>query len=300
MMTTLPAMKCLSVFALGAWARRALIILTALALAGCGAVRLAYQGAPQFTWWWLDGQFDFTSEQETQVKAAIDKWFAWHRVQQLPDYVRFLSVVDQRTQQAVDSAQMCAFYDDARSRLQPALDQALELAADIVPLLGPAQVRAFEKSLAKTTADMRKDFLQGDLDERRSKQLDRTITRYERLYGRLTEGQRRLVAQQLQGSPFDAQAWLADRERRQRDMLTQLRRWVAERPDRATLLAGLKALAERSETSTDTSYRAQQQRMREFTCRTAAELHNTTQAEQREALRRQLRTWSGDLRALAT
>jgi uncharacterized coiled-coil protein SlyX len=100
-------------------------------------------------------------------------------------------------------------------------------------------------------------------------------------------------------SPFDPQAWLAERERRQRDTLQTLRRLTAERADRDRTIAALRMLTERMEISQDPAYRAYQQRLAEYNCAFGAQLHNATTPAQRQAAREQLKTWEGDLRALA-
>jgi hypothetical protein len=279
---------------------RAAIIGVALLLAGCSALRLAYSGAPQFTWWWLDGQFDFASEQTPQVKDAIERWFTWHRQTQLPEYVAWLEALDRRAAEPVDAVQVCAIYGDARQRLQPAIDQALERAADLVPVLTLAQVTHFEAGLAKSTAELRREYAQPDTVERRRAALKRQVERYERFYGKLDEPMRRIVEAGVTASPFDSTLWIADRERRQRDMTQSLRRWLAERPDRAVVVREMRELAGRMEASADPTYRSIQQRSREHNCRIAAAVHNAASPTQRESLRRQLRAWQGDLKSLAS
>lgn len=276
----------------------AAIIGAALLLAGCSAIRLAYSGAPQFTWWWLDGQFDFASEQTPQVKEAIDRWFAWHRNTQLPEYVQWLGQLEKRAGDGIDAAQVCALYGDVRQRLQPSIDQALERAADLVPVLTMAQVNHFEASLAKSSAELRREFLQPDMAERRRAAVKRMVGRYERFYGSLDEPMRRAVEAGVAATPFDAALWLADRERRNRDVVQTLRRWLAERPDRAVVLREMRELALRLEASADPAYRAVQQRAGEHNCRVAANVHNAAGPAQREALKRQLRAWAADLKAL--
>lgn len=278
----------------------AAIIGVALGLAGCSTIRLAYSGAPQFTWWWLDGQFDFASEQTPQVKEAIDRWFAWHRQTQLPGYAQWLAALDRRAADATDAAQVCAIYGDVRQRLQPAIDQALDRAAELVPTLTLVQVSHFEAQLAKRNVEMRREFLQPDSNERRRAAIKRQVERYERFYGSLDEPTRRVVEAGVAASPFDPALWIADRERRNRDMVQTLRRWVSERPDRTTLQREMRELANRLEASGDPAYRAIQQRAGEHQCRVAASVHNAAGPAQRENLRKQLRAWQSDLKSLVS
>ena len=92
---------------------------------------------------------------------------------------------------------------------------------------------------------------------------------------------------------------LAERERRQRDMLQTLRRWQAQPPDRAAAQAGLRDMVQQMEVSSDPAYRAIQLSATENNCRVNADVHNSASPRQREAARKQFKAWESDLRALA-
>ena len=78
-----------------------------------------------------------------------------------------------------------------------------------------------------------------------------------------------------------------------------LRRLVAERADRDTRHAALRALLARTERSPDPDYRAYQIRLTQYNCGLAAQIHNATTAAQRQKARERLKGWEEDLRALA-
>jgi hypothetical protein len=56
--------------------RRYLLIIAAVllpGLAGCSAIKLAYNQAPDLTYWWLDGYFDFNGQQSPKVRDELAK-----------------------------------------------------------------------------------------------------------------------------------------------------------------------------------------------------------------------------------
>ena len=108
-----------------------------------------------------------------------------------------------------------------------------------------------------------------------------------------------MIAAAVAASPFDPQLWLTERKARQRDNVTTLRRLAAERADTDQRVAALRTLAERIERSPDPAYRAYQQRLLEFNCALAAQLHNSTNVAQRQKARGKFKGWEEDLRALA-
>ncbi len=278
---------------------RALALLAAVALlAGCSSVRLAYNNAPQLSWWWLDGHVDFSREQAPQVKQALDGLFDWHRATQLPAYAALLARTQPAILEPTTPAQACRWQVEVREQLEPTLQRALQLTAEQLPGLGEAQFTHLAQRYVKGNDEMRDDFLQDDPGERLTASVKRALERAERLYGRLDEAQRRLVRAGVLESPFDAALWLKERQRRQREVLATLRRLAAERADAEQRLAALRLLAAHTERSPDPVYRAYQLRLGDYNCGFAARIHNATTPAQRQRARETLKGWEDDLRAL--
>ncbi len=269
-------------------------------LAGCSTLRFAYGNAPQLAWWWLDGYVDFSGEQTPRAKDQIDRFFEWHRTTQLPDYAAALALAQADVTQPATAAQACRWQQQLRDKVEPALDKAVQLGAELVPGLGEPQFRHIERRFAKGNDEMKRDYLQPDVEDRRKAAVERTLERVEQLYGRASEAQRRVVAEGVAASPFDPQAWLGERLRRQRETLQTLRRLVAQKADRDQVVAALRVLVERAERSADPDYRAYQLKLADYNCAFAARIHNAATPEQRNAARERLKGWEEDLRALAT
>lgn len=270
-----------------------------LLLAGCSSVRLGYANGPQLAWWWLDGYLDFSRAHAPAVRDGIERWFDWHRATQLPEYAALLAAAAAEVGEATTPARACQWQARLREALEPALQRAIEFGAEQLPGLGEAQLAHLEQRYAKGLDEMREDFLQPDPAERLRTSVRRTVERAERLYGRLGEEQRRVIADGVAASPFDPEAWLADRQRRQRDTVQVLRRLLAERADRDARLAALRTLVVRTERSPDPAYRAYQERLAAYNCEFAARIHNATTPAQRQRARETLDGWAADFRSLA-
>lgn len=278
--------------------KSAIIGVLAFVLAGCSAVRLGYNNGPTLAWWWLDGYVDFSREQAPLARQGIERWFEWHRAAQLEGYATLLAGAGQEVLEPTTAARACRWQARVRDALDPALERAIELAADLVPGLGEAQFRHLEQRFAKVNDELRGDFVQADLAVRSRESVRRAVERAERLYGRLDDAQKRVIAAGVAASPFDPELWLTDRQRRQRDTLEILRELVSGRADRDQRIAGLRTLAVRIERSPDADYRAYQRRLAEYNCAFAAQIHNATTLEQRRKARETLKGWEDDFRAL--
>ncbi len=278
-------------------AKTAIIGVLVLVLSGCSALRLVYGNGQQLAWWWLDGYIDFASDQAPRAKGAIDRLFEWHRATQLADTAATLAAAQAMVVEPTTPALACQWQRRLRDLVEPTLERSLALGAELVPGLGEDQLKHLEQRFAKNLQEMKRDFLQATPEERRKAALKRTVDRMEQLYGNLGEPQRQVIQAGLASSPFDPEAWVAERERRQKDTVQTLRRLVAEKPPREQTAAVLRALVERSERSPDPAYRAYQQKLAEYNCAFAARIHNATTAEQRSAARERLKGWEDDLRA---
>ena len=276
-----------------------LLLLAAALLGGCSSVRLAYNNAPQLTWWWLDGQFDFSREHAPQVKQALGSLFEWHRSTQLPATVSFLAAAQQQAGEPLTPALACRWQAQARELLEPTLQRALALAAEQSAALGEAQFKHLEQRQAKRMAEMREDFLQADPEERRAKTLERAVSNAERLYGRLSPAQMQVLREGLAASPFDPALWLQERQRRQRELLDTLRSLAASKADGDQRLAALRAVTAHTERSPNPVYRAYQLKLTEFNCGLAARIHNAATPAQQQKAREALKAWEEDFRALA-
>lgn len=283
------------------------LALLALVLAGCSVVRLAYDQAPNLLYWWIDGYVDVSGEQTPRLREAIERWFAWHRRTQLPEYAALLARAQREVVEPTTAAALCSWAAEAERRVDIALEEAVPAAADLMLTLTPEQLQHIERRMAKGNEEARADFLQPDPAERANKSLERSVERFEMVYGRLDATQRERLAGLLARSSFDPERWLAERRLRQRDMLQSLASVSAAgraSSDRNAALqqaqAAARQIAERSKHSPRADYRAYQQRLLQENCQLAATMHNTMSPAQREAARAKLKGWEDDLRALVT
>lgn len=60
------------------------VLMAALAMGGCSAVRLGYNTSPTLVYWWLDSYFDFDSDQSARVRDDLQSVQEWHRKNELP------------------------------------------------------------------------------------------------------------------------------------------------------------------------------------------------------------------------
>ena len=268
-------------------------------LAGCSALRVGYSQAPQIVHWWLDSYADFDDSQSARARDAIRAWFRWHRSTQLADYAALLARVEGELAEPLTPAQACRLVDEVNARLAVAFERALPAAVDIARTLSPQQLAHLQQRYAKNNAEYRREFLQDSTEERMRESVKRVVERAESFYGRLDDAQREHIAQWVGDSPFDAQAWFAERKLRQQEVLQALHRLSTEALSQEDAQALLRQVYEHVWRSPREPYRAYQQRLGQYNCAFAAQVHNDMSPEQRRRAIAKLKGWEDDLRALA-
>lgn len=292
-MTMSIAMSAIS--RLSAWIIAACLVL----LAGCSAIRFAYNQAPELAYWWLDGYVDFSEQQGPAARATLVEWFRWHRATQLGDYAGLLVAAQSQIVEDASAAQVCRWIGELRQRVELAYEQGVPALAEFVRTLRPEQVQHIERRYQKADEEFRRDFMQPTQSERLDKSIQRVVSRAETLYGRIDDAQRALIAQSVAASPFDPQLWLSERQARQQEIVGTLRTLVAERADAPRVQAALRFFAAQAARSPRLAYRSHAQRLNDYNCAFMARVHNSSSVEQRRYGVEKLKGWETDLRSLA-
>lgn len=286
------------------WTRRRWSVPAALAgaavLAGCSTLSLGYGQGVNLATWWLDRYVGFNDDQKPRLRAALQDWMAWHRSQALADDVALLEQAAREVRQDTTSAQVCAWWDKFNQRRTLYLTQLLPAATELATTLEPRQIESIQARQASKQADWRDDHLQAKPAERLAGEVDRVRDRAEMLYGKLDSAQRRYLVERQQGpTPWDAERWFAGMVREQAALLQALRAVSGAAPGTPAASEARKQLAEvmlRPDTNADAATKAWRQQLLTYQCMVGAELHNRTNAEQRETAARNLRGWAQDLR----
>ncbi|MBS7806169.1 DUF6279 family lipoprotein [Variovorax sp. PCZ-1] len=279
--------------------RLAGLIIAASLLTACSAVKLAYNQAPDLTYWWLDAYFDFNEQQTPKVRDELSKLFAWHRANELPKTADLLAQVGQVMPGEINAGQACRFYDQGRNLFDNVSNRALPALAELAPTITPSQIDHLKRKYAKNAEEFNRDYIQGTPASREAKRLKQSVDRSEMLYGKLEEPQIAAIKQALSTSSFDAAYSLKERERRQKELIELLSNLAAAKASPATSQHALRAYIQRAWESPDPAYRAYVQRLTQQACQSFASVHASTTPAQRANAVKVLKGYEADLRLLA-
>jgi hypothetical protein len=272
-------------------------LLASLLLGGCGTVRLAYSNAPSLVFWWIDGYFDFESEQASSVRAGLQRAHEWHRKEELPLLLAQLDKLQARALEPTTPETLCQLANDLQVRYQTALQHMVPTVVAVAPGLREAQIKHLERELGKRRTDWQSDYQDGTSAERMERRLKKAVDRTESFYGKLRPEQVELLRTQLNNSPFNPSIQSRESLRRHQDTLTTLTniRSGTVAADQASSV--ITALMQRSYASPDASYQKYQVLLTQQGCSNFAALHNSMQPRQRAQLAESLKSYAADLRS---
>jgi hypothetical protein len=270
-----------------------------VALSGCSAIRLGYNSLPDLAYWWLDGYVDFTETQTPMVRQELVRLHAWHRQQELPQLAEILGRLEQTAAGSISPQQACNVAGEVRGRLLQVAERAEPAVVSLAQTVAPHQLRHLQRKYRTNNETFRKDWLDLPAVEQKEKRFTGTLDRLESIYGRLDEQQRTVLRQGIEQSIHDPARILAERQRRQQDLLQTLRRLheAGLAPEEARNL--LRGYVERTQRSPDAAYRNWQEALLQESCRIFAAVHESTTPAQRENAVRRLRAYQRDLRELS-
>jgi hypothetical protein len=216
-----------------------------LALTACSVVRLGYNNGETILYWWLDSYADIDSDQKPMVHQGIDNFFAWHRRTQLRDYAQMLALGQKRLGQSdLTEAVLEEDYAQCKKKLFLMADNALPNLADIALALRPHQIEHIEKEFASDSEDYRKDYLSGDTEERQRVRYKELLKQAEYWFGSFSSEQKEKIRAASDARPLNNELWLEEKNRRQQELISLLKKVQKERPDRETVMAWLKTYIE--------------------------------------------------------
>lgn len=278
--------------------RLAAIAAFAVSLASCAAMKIGYNNADTLALLQLDGYLDLTDEQEQTVKEQVNALLVWHRTTQLRDYVALIDKTRAKLGGRISTADVMDFNQQLNARMMTAADKAAPDIAHLALSLSPEQIDRAAKKTANDATKARREFVRLEKDsgaERAKKYGERA----ESWFGKLTDEQKEIIRSSLANRPTDATWWIDERERRQREFLSLLRKIQADRPTEEVAARWLRTYFTHLNVAPDAERRARAESYRRGSAELIAQLINHATPEQRAALDKKLNDYAQDFKALA-
>jgi hypothetical protein len=284
---------------MGQHARRFVLVSVSVLVVACSQVRLGYNNADTLLAYSLDSYLKLDDEQQRLARSSITELHRWHRSTQLTGYVQLLNDAQSKVGGQVTAADVRAFSADVNRSLAAIGEQAAPDLARLALTLKPQQVDRLQQRLASDTSKARRELVRFAGPESLEQRVQRNVEQAEDWFGSVSPGQREMIRASLAQRPDAQEAWMQERERRQRELVAVIARIRAEQPPVDTAAAWIREYFAQLAEPRDPQRRAQLERMREQNAELVAQLINGASPQQRSALAKKLASYAADLGTLA-
>ena len=196
-------------------------------LAGCSAIRLAYDNADSYLRWRAGAYLDVHGDAAEELDGRIDAFLDWHRAKALPQYARLSEEAAKRLADGLSQGDVVWGYDALQAQARESLRAAAEQLGPMLDRLSPEQVRYLEKRLAEDNRKFARENLKGSETERRKLRVKRLQDRLEEWVGKLNQAQIDRIRQYAERAPLTDEHSERDRKRLQSEFLTVVRKHEA-------------------------------------------------------------------------
>jgi hypothetical protein len=210
------------------------VVLAALVATACSFTRFGYNQADTLAAWMADEYFDLEGAQKQEFAKRFERFYAWHRSEQLPDYAAFMRTAQGKVQKGIAREDVLWFVDGLRARVRTAARQGAPEAAAFLATLTPAQIENLQKKWEKDNKKyIKENKINGTPDERAEVEAKKVAKTFKEWLTPLSSEQEARVAAMVRELPPIDQFRYAERLRRQKDFIALLQHRTEDR-DRFT------------------------------------------------------------------
>jgi len=208
-----------------AFGRCRFLLIAALAalLVSCTFTKFAYNQADTVAAWMVDDYFDLEGTQKHDFQQRFERFHAWHRQAQLPEYAQFMRAARTRMQGNLSREDVLWFIDGMRARVRTAARHAAPEAAAMLATLTPAQIEHLQKKWGKANKKYVSEHkLNGTPEERHEVEAKKVIKQIEEWLAPLNNEQEARVMTLVRDRPLIEKERYAERVRRQKEFIALL------------------------------------------------------------------------------
>ena len=133
-----------------------------LLLGSCNALYLGYNNLNWLTRWRLDSYLDLTSEQDKWLNVQLAEHIAWHRKEELPQYVDFLREIQMKARDGLTLKEWREGVGRVELGWNQILDRLRPDAAKLLAELGPDQVEELRSVFQEENEEIVDEEKEGD------------------------------------------------------------------------------------------------------------------------------------------
>jgi hypothetical protein len=191
--------------------RRVGLVVVLLLLGACSSTTFVYNRLDIILPWYLGDYVDLTRDQKTSLKSLLQPYLAWHRQEELPQYLQMLEDLETDLDRTVTVADMDAIVERFESGWLRLESRTLDWMLELGESLSDEQIAEFIDALRKQQAEYGEEYLERSDEEYREEAAESLEDSAKKYLGRLDWGQRSALGTAAASLQRLDDAWLAER-----------------------------------------------------------------------------------------
>jgi hypothetical protein len=268
-------------------------------LSGCSSLQVAYNYAPNYLAYRLNGYFSLDDAQKVALDQELEKFIAWHAETALPEYTRTLEAWQVRVEDSTPftATEVLVIQQQIEQALEVVGQRAASQLASTLVTLTPKQQSRLSAEFQSENKDYFNEFLKNPASEAtRKNHYKRALKRYEDWLGGLTKNQEKLITELSDRRSKTFAGWGDERALRQKALLDLLEQQRGQGAPQAE--AALREYLDSLKNYREPTLAAQQSQLRQDWAQVTAEVLNSLTAEQRQYLKKKLGGYAQDFASL--
>lgn len=195
-----------------------------LLLGACSGTTFVYNRLDFLLPWYVDDYAELNGEQELYLAELIAPFLAWHRSQELPEYVEIIDAMEKALDQPQTPAGLAAIFAHLEAAWLRLESEALDWLLDLGAQLSDEQIAGFLQQMQEQQQEFEEKYLQRSDEEFYEESYDNLVDNAKEYLGALTDEQRKLLREASRRLLRSDQAWLQERALWLKELAELLRR----------------------------------------------------------------------------
>ncbi|MEI8400941.1 MAG: DUF6279 family lipoprotein [Alcaligenaceae bacterium] len=276
-------------------------LLFVLVLSGCSSLQVAYNYAPNYLSYRLNGYLNLNDAQKLALDQEFVQFMQWHSEMALPSYTRALETWRARVDDPAPftATEVLEIQEQVEQALETLGQRAAQQLAGLMVTLTDKQQKRLREQFESENKEYFDEYLKNpNSDATRKNHHKRALKRFEDWLGRLTTTQEALITGSSDKRSKVFLAWGDERVLRQEALLTVVEQQQAGKPAQAE--SALSAYLSSLKGYREPSLASQQIQLRLEWAEVTAEILNSLTAEQKVYFKKKLGGYAQDFASLTT
>jgi hypothetical protein len=182
-----------------------------LLVGACSSTNFVYNRLDFLIPWYVDDYVDLNSQQKTHLEKLLTPFLAWHRTQELPDYLHIIEGIEENLDRPQTPAMFVAVFGDFETAWFRLESKGLDWLLDLGAQLSDAQIAELMEKLWEKQVEYKEEYLERTDEQFFEETYKESLDNAKEYLGPLSKEQRELLEEFSRSLQRSDRLWLQER-----------------------------------------------------------------------------------------